>query len=187
MSGEIEKWRGNVPASLETRLAEWRQSRGTEIRREPPPVSDNHRILRVRPTSVQPVVRGEPVWLPRLCAVHGKGWFASYIRNISGDYTFGETIRMTEHLWQQHKNNAEARIVHVFDLSREECPWCGATHRHWNGPVLCSGCGAKVCFGRTTADDYFHCFCGSHGQLRHINFQEFGFTPSLRPPDNAGR
>ena len=186
MGNEIQKWRGNVPATLETRIAEWRKSRAIEIRREPPPVNDAYRISRTQPTSVEPAGRGEPTWLPRLCAVHGKGWVASYIRDSRGGLTFGEPLPMPERLWDLHKNAATPRIVHIPDLSREYCPWCGATYRHWNGPVNCSGCGAKVCFGRTTADDYFHCYCGAHGQLQRVNAQEFGFTPSLYKPGRAG-
>jgi hypothetical protein len=185
MSGEIQKWRGNVPASLETRIAEWRQRRGIGDGREKPPADDTF-VSFQRQTVVEPVGRGVPIWLPRRCAVHGEGWVASYIQDSRGGLTFGETFKMTRSLWDQHKNNAMPRLVHVPDLSRETCPWCGATHRHWNGPVNCACCGAKVCFGRTTADDYFHCYCGAHGQLKPVNSQEFGFTPSLYKPGRAG-
>lgn len=184
--GAIEKWRGgNLPAELETKIERWRQRRAEgalEVRRE------NPMPYRKESPSIAPGAPGEVIWLPRVCALHDEGWIASYIRGANGLFTPVETIRMTGSLWRQHQGSAATRIVDVGDRSQEECPWCGATYRGWAGPVSCSRCRAKVCLGRTTADDYFRCrpSCGGEGKLRPTEAQEIGFTPALFRRGNAG-
>jgi hypothetical protein len=127
------------------------------------------------------IAPGAVIWLPRVCSVEGEGWVYSYIGEADGRFSPGEGIRMPKTRWQLFKRNALLNVVDVGDRSHEECPWCGASCRGWAGPVLCSKCHARVCFGRTTADDYFRCHpnCGSEGQLTRTLAKEFGFTPSL--------
>lgn len=179
MSGELQKWNGNLPASLESKIQRWRKNHvlpavTQPLREELAP--QTHTVTRpagkFRP--------GEVIWLPRLCALYGEGWVASYIAGADGRLSFMEAIRMPERLWRQHEGDTLKREVEVDDQSKEECPWCGATYRHWSSPVHCSGCGNRVCFGRTTADDYFRCYCGSEGKLRERRSPQFGFTPALR-------
>jgi hypothetical protein len=132
---------------------------------------------------------GEVLWLPRLCAVTREGWVHSYISDGRGRFSPGESIRMPEMRWQQFKRNAVLNVVDVGDMSHEECPWCGATCRGWNGPVLCTACRALVCFGRTTANDCFHCHpgCGKEGQLVPTERKEFGFVPALHGGGHSAR
>lgn len=124
---------------------------------------------------------GEVFWLPRLCSLLEKGWVHSYISDGNGKFRPGESIRMPEQRWQQFKQNVALQAVDVGDMSDEECVWCGATCRGWNGPVFCTQCHTLVCFGRTTIDNYFHCrpSCGNEGQLEGRRRDEFGFVPSL--------
>jgi hypothetical protein len=181
MSGEIQKWQGGLPDRLETRIQKWREKQTLEIatqHRREPVVQQSHAII-------QGVTKGQPgevVWLPRKCAHHGKPWVAAYIRDVNGQFVFMETIRMTESLWRQNSGNTVGQVVDIRDRSREECPWCGATYRHWGTPVSCT-CGAKVCYGRTTGDDYFRCYCGKEGKLKPGGPPEVGFAPTLRRGD----
>lgn len=129
---------------------------------------------------------GEVVWLARLCAIADEGWVHSYIADGQGGFRLGEGIRMPEIRWRQFKQNAVLSLVDVGDMSQEECPYCGATCRGWDGPVLCKMCKALVCFGRTTADGYFHCrpSCGGAGQLAGVYRQAIGFVPMLHRGGN---
>ena len=132
---------------------------------------------------------GEALWLPRLCAVTGEGWVHSYISDGRGTFSSGESIRMPEMRWLQFKRNAVLNVVDVGDMSHEECAWCGATCRGWDGPVLCTTCHALVCFGRTTANDYFHCHpgCGTEGRLVDRERKQFGFVPVLNRGGHPAR
>lgn len=183
--GAIEKWRGNnLPAQLENRIERWRQRREAEgLQTQGRPISPQ----RAAP-AIAAAGTSEVIWLPRVCALTEEGWIASYIREAHAGFTLVETIRMTASLWRQYEGNAAARIVDVGDRSRETCPRCGATYRGWSGPVSCTRCRAKVCFGRTTADDYFRCrpSCGGEGKLKPTDAQEIGFSPSLPRRGNAG-
>ena len=127
------------------------------------------------------VAPGAVIWLPRVCAIAAEGWVHSYISEAYGRFSPGEAIRMPNTRWQLFKRNAVLNVVDVGDRSHEECAWCGASCRGWAGPVLCSKCHARVCFGRTTADDYFRCHpdCRGEGQLTRTLAKEFGFAPTL--------
>jgi hypothetical protein len=197
MSGELEKWRGGLPASLETMIERWRGQRelvkfsqrheaeSAEQYREPQQQTANHVVQPVTSQLVVPPgAVGELIWLPRLCAVTGEFWYASYIRNADRRFHFGETARLPRHSAKNLSPDA-ARLSEFINCSRECCPCCGATYRGWSGPVYCH-CGSKVCFGRTTEDDYFRCCCGVEGQLHPVPFHEVGFTPTLHRRGQPG-
>ena len=186
MSNELQKRQGNLPARLENKIQRWRENHALPVATQ----GMREHLVPPSRSATQPAgrfIRGEVIWLPRLCALHGKGWVASYIGGADGQLAFMETIRMPERLWRQNEGNTAGRAVEIGDRSKEECPWCGATYRHWGGPVKCNGCGARACFGRTTDDDYFRCYCGKEGKLRPTHSPEFGFAPTLRHGGQAGQ
>jgi hypothetical protein len=125
---------------------------------------------------------GEVLWLPRLCALTEEGWVQTYISDGRGVFKPGGSIRMPEQRWRQFRQSATLQAVSVGDMSQEECAWCGATCRGWNGPVFCTQCHALLCFGRTTITNYFYCrpSCGNEGQLQGRRRDEFGFMPALQ-------
>src|SRR5262249_207924 len=120
------------------------------------------------------------VWVGRICALHVEPWVGVYAPDREGRLSLCETIRMTERLCHLNQADPPAFSVQLHGRHREECPWRGATYRDWGGPINCNTCGAKVCFGRTTADDYFRCYCGAEGPLRASSHPEIGFRPTLR-------
>ena len=148
----------------------------------PPPAPERQQLILDSPGGSKTLLPpGEVLWLPRLCALLEKGWVHSYITDGCGRFSPGESIRMPEERWRHFRQNQTLRAVDIGDTSQEECAWCGATCRGWNGPVFCTQCHTLVCFGRTTIDDYFHCrpSCGKEGQLHGIRREEFGFVPAL--------
>jgi hypothetical protein len=186
MSGALEKWRGNLPVRLEDRIEEWRRRRAEEGFQTQP-------AMRLIGGGTGPLVHagtaGELVELLRVCAIEDRFWIARYVKTVDGRLSLGETVRITESLWRgRYKESESGRIIELGSRSDEECAWCGATCRGWNGPITCSTCHAKVCFGRTTADNYFHCrrSCTGHGQLRSTQTSEIAISPSARRPGNAG-
>jgi hypothetical protein len=132
---------------------------------------------------------GELWWAPRICSVTDGGWVHSYISDGRGGFRPGEGVCMPKNRWRLYKQSVNLYAVDFGDMSDEECPYCGATCRGWNGPVHCTDCNALVCFGRTTADGYFHCrdSCGASGQLKAVARQQFGFVPTLHRGGHPGR
>ena len=131
---------------------------------------------------------GEIVDLPRVCSVHEKPYVARYVMAADGRFHHSQTIRVTESLWEcQYQGNENTRAVPGDDLDFEACPWCGAHSVGWIGPVNCSECGAKVCFGRTVKD-YFRCRpgCPGEGYLMVSSRMENGVIPSLRRFGGSG-
>jgi hypothetical protein len=130
---------------------------------------------------------GEVVDLLRVCAVHDRPYIARYIKAPDGRYHYSQTIQVTNRSHrEQYKATSTGILVASTDLVGEEsCAWCRARGDEVGGSksVLCHGCHVEICFGRTTADGYFHCRpnCGSHGQLgRPIHRPQQGFRPEVR-------
>jgi len=159
------------------------------LRALPPPQTTDEFDLEVRCQSNGLQRSGELLWLPRVCAVTGEGWVHSYIYDGRGGFRPGEGVCMPKNRWRLYSQGVNLHAVDVGDMSDEECPYCGATCRGWNGPIHCTQCNALVCFGRTTADRYFHCraSCGAEGQLKADERQEFGFVPTLQRGGHPGR
>lgn len=158
------------------------------LRALPPPGSADEFDLDVPCGSSALQRSGELLWLPRICSVVDEGWVHSYISDGRGGFRPGEGICMPKNRWRLYRQSVNLHSVGVGDMSEEECPYCGATCRGWNGPVHCTDCNALVCFGRTTADDFFHCraSCGAAGQLKTVARQEFGFVPMLQRGAHPG-
>ncbi len=159
-----------------------------------PPVSEASRkvdeaLARIRRCDVvQKVVApertraGDVVDLPRICAVHDKPYVARYIAGRDGRFHHAQTFRVTQDLWEgQYQGNENVRPFPSGDLGDEGCPWCGAHSMGWTGPVNCTRCGAKVCFGRT-AKNYFRCrpSCNEEGYLKACNVRQSGVVPVQR-------
>jgi hypothetical protein len=125
---------------------------------------------------------GVVVDLPRICAVHDKPYAARYVTGADGRSHYSQSIQITESLWEgQYRGEQNIRFIPVEQLGDESCPWCGAHSVGWTGPVSCTKCGAKVCFGRT-AKNYFRCrpSCNKEGSLRGGDTTDGGVTPSCR-------
>ncbi len=178
MGNEIQKW-----TPIENRIAELRrcqlarrQAGGSET------VEDRF------PDQVVDHVRsGELVDLLRVCAVHDRPYIARYIKAADGRYHYSQTIQITKRSHrEQYRDTSMGVQVSSRDLVGEEsCAWCRARAEETGHTrsVLCGGCHMEICYGRTTADGYFHCrlSCGTHGELGHpSNRPQQGFRPEIR-------
>ena len=119
---------------------------------------------------------GQIVDLPRICAVHDKAYAARYVRQHDGRFRLGCMIGVTEALYlRQYAGNGNAASVPNDDIAEETCPMCGACG---HGSVLCGGCKAEVCFGRT-AGRYFRCrpSCRGEGVMQRDRRNGHGVMP----------
>ena len=181
MSGELVKWK--PPVSKDSRkvdaaLAKLRQVGALQEVRRPQKL----KTRRGQMLAPRAPISGEVVDLPRMCAVHDKPYVARYIMGADGRFHYAQSIKVTQDLWsEQYEGNENARSFPAEQLGDESCPWCGAHSVGWIGPVNCTKCGAKVCFGRT-AKNYFRCrpSCNSAGKLVAFGGREQGVVPSCR-------
>lgn len=175
MAGELVKWNGG------------------KLVRVSPPVADNRRVVEAalallrprgaqtrppmgRAVAVASVSAGDPVDLPRICAVHDKPYAARYVMGADGRFRRGPMIEVTEPLYlRQYAGNAIRRRVPTSDIADETCPWCGASGF---GAVLCTGCNFEICYGRT-AGRFFRCrtSCGHAGNMAQLPRTHEGVTP----------
>ena len=117
--------------------------------------------------------------LPRICAVHDRLYVSRYVQAADGFFHFGQAIRITTKSSDQYGSDIqEAGSVPSPDLEDETCPWCGASGL---AAVLCGGCKAEVCFGRTISNTFFHCreSCGHSGRLIKQHRPMHGLRPQL--------
>jgi hypothetical protein len=171
MANEIQKW---IP--MEVRIAELRRfQQARRLIETPPPVTS----LKCNP--------GEVVDLLRFCALHDRPYVARYIQGGEGSYRFSQAIQVTRRSHRdQYERNAQSLLVNSRDLTGDEvCAWCRARGEElgFSKSIWCGNCHCQICFGRTTADGYFHCrtSCGSEGQLgRPTDRPQQGFRPEIR-------
>jgi len=181
MNDKLAIWK--PPVSKDSRkvdaaLAKLRQAGALEEVRRP----EKLETRRGQMLAPRAPISGEVVDLPRMCAVHDKPYVARYVMSAGGRFHYAQTIKVTQDLWsEQYQGNENARSVPSTQLGDEGCPWCGAHSVGWIGPVICSKCGAKVCFGRT-ARNYFRCrpSCNKEGYLRPVDGRENGLVPVQR-------
>jgi hypothetical protein len=177
----IEKWRGNLPGDpLERKIAKWRRQHGRQA-----PAPPQHATP--PPSVTAPTIpvfsggHGEPIDLLRRCAVHkGAFWFARYVWQNGRPKYVGSFAHEPEHQ-QQHAPENARQASNNFEPAREQCGSC----RIWTpvgkiGSVFCTQCQSRVCFGRTSIDGYFMCWCGKESQLITANYPDGGIIPSLR-------
>jgi hypothetical protein len=189
MSESLEKWRGNLPATLENRIEEWRRRRAQELALRPPRLPDAMDVRSRGGNSTVPMERGSVIDLPRVCAVHDQLWCARYIRRSSKPFEYSLSVHASERLRQIQYAADNARVLPAgFRTGIEECPWCGAfTPDGSMGAAFCYKCKARVCYGRTSRSGYIYCraSCGSEGQLMRCDEPEIGVIPELRRYGNA--
>src|SRR5580704_3092353 len=100
MSKALEKWRGNLPATLENRIEEWRRRRAQELTLRPPRLPDAMDVRSRGGNSTVPMERGSVIDLPRVCAVHDQLWCARYIRRSSKPFEYSLSVHASERLRQ---------------------------------------------------------------------------------------
>jgi hypothetical protein len=178
MGNEIEIWKPSKNRIVELRRCQLaRQQAGTA--KEVEARFQDHLVKHFRV--------GEVVDLLRVCAVYDRPYIARYIKGMDGCYHYSQTIQITKRSHrEQYKDPSKGILVRSSDLAGEEsCAWCRARGEEVGGSksVLCAGCHMEICFGRTTADGYFHCrpSCPCHGQLGQPSHRpQQGFRPEIK-------
>lgn len=167
MAGELVKWK---PAGelARRKIDQALELVGKALESQAPPGKSP--VIRTEPVVVVPEAHVEIVDLARVCAVHDRPYAARYQR-IDGRFRLAQTFIVTDMMWQaQYSNQYDRKFARVSgrDLGDEHCPWCGAhsTFLGHPGPVYCTECTARVCYGRTV-DNYFRCraSCRCEGKL----------------------
>jgi hypothetical protein len=122
--------------------------------------------------------------LPRVCAVHGRGYISRYVSDAKGCFHYAQSFRFKEHLGGQYEDSNVAKVPNS-QLADETCPWCGAVGF---GSINCGTCRMEICYGRTTAAGQFTCrdACTGSGRLAPERRDMQGYVPGLRPPGAVG-
>ncbi len=155
------------------RALETTEQSALAIRSEPPP-----------PVAAEPRKRVTEVDLPRVCAVHGRGYISRYVSDAKGRFHYAQSFRFKEHFGDQYEDSTAATVPND-QLADEACPWCGAVGL---GSIKCGTCHMEICYGRTTAAGQFTCrdACTGSGRLAPKNRDMQGYVPGMRPPGTVG-
>ena len=118
--------------------------------------------------------------LPRICAVHDRGYISRYVSGGKDDFRYTQSFRFAEQLGDQYETR-NGVTVPSRQLAYETCPWCGALGL---GSITCGTCSAEICYGRTTASHYFTCrdSCTGAGHTVATDRDMKGFRPGLKAP-----
>jgi hypothetical protein len=123
--------------------------------------------------------------LPRICGLHGRPWFARYVRDDRGRWEYLQSVKLTPSREEQYRNSAPEAFA-VEWLGYEVCAWCGGYNDEWVGAVECGGCNRVWCQS-VVVNDYFRCPCGHRGKVIASKLPDHGLRPSLGSGGMAGR
>jgi hypothetical protein len=76
---------------------------------------------------VSRVITAEILDLPRICAVHNRGYVARYIRGDKGNFCYGQTIRVTDAICDQY-STLRSRAARCPAINARRRPARGAGH-----------------------------------------------------------
>jgi hypothetical protein len=128
-------------------------------------------------------IEGRPIELVRRCAVDDELWLAAYERGPDGEYEFFTSRALPKHQQGRYSQESVITLPAGFETDVERCACCLT----WpppgsKGGCLCSKCGMRVCYGRTSQSGYFRCrkSCGGAGELIDGEPDARGLTPGRR-------
>lgn len=145
---------------------------------EPPKPVVTPEPPKLQTPAVFSAAHGDIIDLPRRCAVHkGQIWIARYVLTF-GEWKYVGSIIPEYAQQNQYAPEDKHSLPPEFRTEREKCPCCLIWTRDGStGSVYCPRCDCMVCYGRTTATDYFFCWCRGEGQLVPSNINHMGVIP----------
>ena len=168
MSGELEKWRGNLPARQsepDRYVEEWRRKHGLPARqpqRQPPeserrpsytPSNSFEKVDGVyyanQPPVAVPKIRDQ-VELLRWCGRRRTIWMAGYIL-VQGRWKFSGGTEI-DALRQRVMYEDRVHDTYEFQGSNYDYETCGCCSTTGWGALECLKCGAFMCWGSTWQD-----------------------------------